>query len=227
MKYKLGIIAVGTIAAVGAYSFMAAISASAEAGSHSPKYRVIEKLGNGVEVRMYQSAIVAQVQVRGDQREALNGGFRILAGYIFGKNKRRTSMDMTSPVAAQSEKIAMTSPVVAQCHKIAMTSPVTSQSTGDSMTVSFFMPPGYSLDTLPEPQDNQIRFVELPERKLAAIGFSGSWNPQSFSKHAEALMRRLRVNNIQAVGEPFNAYYDPPFMPPFMRRNEVLVSIAD
>lgn len=214
MKSKFGIIAAGTIAAVGMYAFVSAINVSAEARSRSPKYRVIEKLADGVELRLYQSAVIAQVQVSGDQKEALTGGFRILADYIFGKNTQRTSLDMTSPVVAQPENITMTSPV-------------TSQSTGNTMTVSFFMPPGYSLHTLPEPEDSRIRFLELPERKLAAIGFSGSWNPQRFSERAEALVGRLRLDNFQPVGEPINAYYDPPFMPPFMRRNEVLISIAD
>lgn len=214
MKYKLAFMAAGTIAAVGVYAFMSATSVSAEARRHSPKYHVIEKLADGVEVRLYQSAIIAQVQVNGDQKEALNRGFKILAGYIFGKNTRRMSLDMTSPVVAHPEKLDMTSPV-------------TSQSTGNTMTVSFFMPPGYSLHTLPEPEDKRIRLLELPERKLAAITFSGSWNPRSFTEHAEALVARLRLNNLQPIGEPFDAYYDPPFMPPFMRRNEVLISIAD
>lgn len=214
MKYKFAVLAAGTIAAAGVYAFMSAIHVSAEAGSHSPEYRVIKKLADGIEVRLYQRVIIAQVQVYGDQKEALNAGFRILAGYIFGKNTPRKSLAMTSPVLAQPEKIQMTSPV-------------TSQATGNTMTVSFFMPPGYSLDSLPEPEDSRIRFLELPERKLAAIGFSGSWNPQRFSVHAEDLVCRLRLNNFQPVGDPINAYYDPPFMPPFMRRNEVLISIAD
>lgn len=214
MKYKFGVIAGGAIAAVGVYAFISAIKASAEARSRSPKYSVIETLGDNVEVRLYQSALIAQVQVTGNQRDALNEGFRILAAYIFGKNTRKMSLSMTSPVVAQPEKIPMTSPV-------------TCQSTGNTMTVSFFMPPGYSLQTLPEAEDSRIHFFELPERKLAAIGFSGSWNPQNFSKHAEALVGRLRLSNLQPAGEPFNAYYNPPFMPPFMRRNEVLILIAD
>lgn len=214
MKYNLGVIAAGTIAAVGAYAFVSAINASAEALSHSTKYSVIRTLGEGVELRLYETAIIAQVQVAGDQRDALNEGFRILAAYIFGKNSRKTSLSMTSPAVAQSEKIQMTSPV-------------TSQSIGNTMTVSFFMPPGYSLKSLPEPEDRRIRFSEIPERKLAAISFSGSWNSQAFSKHAEALVERLQLSNLKPSGAPVNAYYNPPFMPPFMRRNEVLISIAD
>ncbi len=214
MKYKFGVIAVGSIAAIGVYAFVSAIHASAEARRYSPRYSVMKTLEDGVEVRLYQRAIIAQVEVTGDQRDALNEGFRMLAAYIFGKNTKRMRLSMTSPVVAQPEKIPMTSPV-------------TSQSTGNITTVSFFMPPGSSLQTLPEPEDSRIRCFEVPERKLAAIGFSGSWNPQSFSKHAEALVRRIGLSNLQSVGEPFNAYYDPPFMPPFMRRNEVLISIAD
>jgi hypothetical protein len=203
-------VAVVTIAvALGVYYLM-----SSGNTKHSPSYTVLKKLGDGVEVRHYQSAIVAQVQITGNPRDALNEGFRVLAGYIFGKNTRTKSLSGTSRVLAQPEKIKMTSPV-------------TAQSTGNTTTVSFFMPRGYSLQTLPEPEDSRIHFFQIPERNLAAIGFSGFWNPQSFSKHAQSLLERLRLSNLQTVGEPFNAYYDPPFVPPFMRRNEVLISIAD
>jgi effector-binding domain-containing protein len=214
MNYKFGVIAAGTIAAVGVFGLVFAIKESAEALGEGPKYRVIKTLGKGVEVRLYQSATTAQVTVKGDKRDALNEGFKILAAYIFGKNARKTSLKMTSPVVASSEKLKMTSPV-------------TSESTGNTMIVSFFMPHGYSLDTLPEPQDSRIHFLHLPERKLAAIRFSGAWNPHTFSEHAEALVVQMRISHLEPIGEPYYAYYDPPFMPPFMRRNEVLISIAD
>ena len=51
------------------------------------------------EVRDYASLVVAEVTVSGDQKEAASRGFRLLAGYIFGGNKRRQSIAMTAPVA--------------------------------------------------------------------------------------------------------------------------------
>ena len=81
------------------------------------------------EIRDYPSLVVAEVTVSGDQKEAANKGFRLLAGYIFGGNKRRQSIAMTSPVAQ-----AQTS------EKIAMTAPVTQIQGGDKWVVRFTMP---------------------------------------------------------------------------------------
>ena len=41
------------------------------------------------EIRDYQAAVAAEVTVTGDQHDAANKGFRLLAGYIFGGNTRR------------------------------------------------------------------------------------------------------------------------------------------
>ena len=47
------------------------------------------------EVRDYQ-AVVAANDVTGDQRAAARKGFRLLAGYIFGGNRRHQSIAMTA-----------------------------------------------------------------------------------------------------------------------------------
>ncbi len=52
-------------------------------GLEEPKYSVVEKR-EGYEIREYRSYIVAEVEVEGDMKIALNAGFRQLAGYIFG-----------------------------------------------------------------------------------------------------------------------------------------------
>jgi len=212
IRYTVFFVGVMVTSAV-CYS-VAARAARASDKGQSPKYTVVSPMTNGVEIRQYPSSVVAQVEVSGDEREALNEGFRILAGYIFGKNIGRKSIDMTAPVVAHPEKIKMTTPV-------------TSRSMDNTMTVSFFMPDGYSLSSLPEPQDSRIHFVQLPARKLAAIRFSGSWNPVAFAKHAEELVKRLRLSNLEPDGEPYYAYYNPPFTPPILRRNEVLVPMSD
>ncbi|MEO8461020.1 MAG: heme-binding protein, partial [Dokdonella sp.] len=77
-----------------------------------PAFKTVLKDGN-FEVRDYPALVVAEVTVSGEQKEAASRGFRLLAGYIFGGNKRRQSIAMTAPVAQEptSEKIAMTAPV--------------------------------------------------------------------------------------------------------------------
>lgn len=65
-----------------------------------PKYAVSFHEG-AYEVRDYQAAFTAEVSVTGDQRAVARKGFRLLAGYIFGGNKRRQSIAMTAPVAQE------------------------------------------------------------------------------------------------------------------------------
>ena len=52
-------------------------------GIEEPRYTVVAER-EGYQIREYASYIVAEVEVEGDMRTALNSGFRQLAGYIFG-----------------------------------------------------------------------------------------------------------------------------------------------
>ena len=115
-----------------------------------PAYKAVLKEGS-FEVRDYPPLVVAEVTVSGDQKEAASKGFRLLAGYIFGGNTRRQSIAMTAPVAQ-----AQTS------EKIAMTAPVTQIQNANAWVVRFTMPKGYSLDTLPQPNDPQVKLRALP-----------------------------------------------------------------
>lgn len=99
--------------------FMGVVVVSAEEtnpkykGYEMPRYSVIERNGN-IEVRNYKEALIAEVEVVGDRDKAINEGFRILAGYIFGNNLSKEKISMTTPVSQSkiNEKIAMTTPVV-------------------------------------------------------------------------------------------------------------------
>ena len=75
------------------------------------RYTVVEQVDD-FELRMYEPGIVAETLVEGDFSEVGSEGFRRLAGYIFGKNRKQQDIDMTAPVSQESaaEKIAMTAP---------------------------------------------------------------------------------------------------------------------
>ena len=62
-----------------------------------PNYTVIEQ-AEDFELRQYEPYIVAETLVEGDFSDVGNEGFRRLAGYIFGKNRKEESIDMTAPV---------------------------------------------------------------------------------------------------------------------------------
>ena len=65
-----------------------------------------------IEIRNYPPVIVAETEVAGERDKAISGGFRTIAGYIFGNNLSSQKVAMTAPVTQQpSEKIAMTAPV--------------------------------------------------------------------------------------------------------------------
>ena len=88
------------------------------------RYKVVQKLDE-VEIRAYESAVFSSVKMsKATYEETASGGFRILAGYIFGGNET-------------GEKIAMTSPVVMEM--------------GDSMKMSFMVPSDKDMDGLPKP----------------------------------------------------------------------------
>ena len=173
--------------------------------------RSVEADGNDIEIRSYAPMIIAETVVEADTLgDASSEGFRRLAGYIFGGNRTRESMDMTAPV--QSEKMDMTAPV---------------GTIGEAgrYTISFVMPSKYTMETLPIPNDPRVQTRQVPARKIAALVFSGFWSASNFSRRTEALKAYLKAEAIEAVGEPQVARYNMPLTPWFLRRNEVLVEI--
>jgi len=178
-----------------------------------PSYRVVERR-EAFELREYAPYLVAETVVGGSREEAGNAGFRILAGYIFGKNRGE-------------KKIAMTAPITqAEPAKIAMTAPVTQAGQEGRWIIQFMMPSTYTLETLPEPLDPAVSFRVVPVRRVAAHTYSGTWSTSRYEEHLATLRAALAVAGLTAVGEPTWARYDPPFMPWFLRTNEILVELA-
>jgi hypothetical protein len=181
----------------------------------TPKFKLLEKL-DGVEVREYPAFVVAETEVEGEQSEVGNEAFSRLAGYIFGKNQG-------------AKKIAMTAPVTqapAEGTRIAMTAPVTQQAAGAKRWhVQFMMPAEWSLETLPEPVDSRVQLRVVPPRKVAALRYSGTWSQANYREHLEKLQASLGSHGLVARGEPVWARYDPPWVPWFLRTNEILVEL--
>lgn len=192
----------------------------------TPVYTVLEKRGE-YEVREYESYITAQVEVSGSHEEALNEGFRILAGYIFGGNTGQASLEMTAPVTeGTAETLAMTAPVtVKEGVKLAMTAPVTEGEGAMGRVVSFVMPAEYTLETLPKPNDARIMFVQQPARKVAALRFSWFRNGSRVQKKQEELLSLLARDGVVLAGNPEYAGYNAPLTAPWMTRNEILIEI--
>jgi hypothetical protein len=204
------------VALIVIWSLVGYFTSSAE----QAKYSVLKK-ADGYEIRNYPAHIVAQTVVEGTSvnGDAFNKGFKIIAGYIFGGNVKKESIAMTAPVVAQqgSQKEAS--------EKIAMTAPVTASVSGSSQVVSFVMPSGYTLATLPTPNDSRIKLVEVPEQKMAALTFSWYRTDSRFEKMKDQLFVDLARDNVTIVGTPIFAGYNPPWTPPWMNRNEIMVQV--
>ena len=167
------------------------------------------------EVRDYPALVVAEVTVSGDQKEAASRGFRLLAGYIFGGNKRRQSIAMTAPVAQ-----APTS------EKIAMTAPVTQTQNAGEWVVRFTMPSAYSMETLPEPNDPKVHLRAVPPARFAVLQFSGLARKDDVAAKTAELEKLAATHHLRAIGPASLAQYDPPWTLWFMRRNEVMIPVG-
>ena len=104
------------------YGFVASLFAAVVSifgvnmGTEQPRYDVLERIGDNVEIRQYGPRAAAETIVdRSKSDNARGDAFRLIAGYIFGANKTSEKVAMTSPVEINSPgtKIAMTSPVFA------------------------------------------------------------------------------------------------------------------
>ena len=178
-----------------------------------PGYAVVEKSGD-FELRMYEPFIVAETVVDGTFDDVGSEAFDRLGGYIFGNNRSRTSIDMTAPVTQTpaSERIAMTAPV--------------SQTQRDGeWRVTFTMPAGYTMQTLPEPIDTRVLLKQQPGRLVAAIRYSGTWARERYQAHERQLASMIAERGLRPVGDPIFARYNSPFSLWFLRRNEVLIPV--
>jgi hypothetical protein len=179
------------------------------------KYTVIEK-EDDFEIRQYDSQIVAETYVEGDLEDAGSKGFRRLYGYISGDNQKKQSISMTAPVGQE-----------AGSEKIAMTAPVGQERKDNRWRITFLMPAEYTMETLPVPTDSRVKLVQDPGRLMAAVKYSGTWSEEGYEENKTLLEEYIQKRGLTAAGDPVWARYDPPFMPWFLRRNEVLIPIEN
>jgi hypothetical protein len=150
----------------------------------------------GYQVREYETYILSEVDVTGDLSDAVTKGFRIPAGYIFGNNVKRESIPMTNPVSVAT-------------------------GTG-TPTVSFVVPSKYGLDTLPAPVDQRVRFTVVPSHQATVLAFSGYAGMKRVSKETIRFRALLDRDGVDLDSEISLAQYDPPWSPPFLRKNELI-----
>jgi hypothetical protein len=154
------------------------------------------------ELRRYPAHVTADVEIIGSFESAGTSGFRPLIGYI------------------SSGGVAMTAPVLQQPRD-----EVADATSAGVYQVSFVMPAGRDVASLPVPSDSRVVLREVPEHTAAVSRFSGRWTADSFRRHASALRADVQAAGWEPDGSMRWARFDPPWTPWFMRHNEVVLPV--
>ena len=173
-------------------------------------HKVLKEEGN-IQIREYKSAVKAVVDIKASRSDATGKAFRVLFNFIRGNNISSKEISMTTPVSqTSSQEISMTTPVSQE------------KSSEGSWSVAFYMPNKMSFEETPKPKDKRISIEKVPARKMIAIKFSGRSTDSNIYEHEKELKEYIKKNEIKTVGDPIYAFYSAPFIPWFMRRNEVI-----
>ena len=148
------------------------------------------------ELRRYDPMVVVTSR---DSDLAGGNGFNRLFNYISGNNQDSRQISMTSPVIDTLE--------------------------GQQSTTSFVMPRQLSMKDVPRPNDPALSPREIQGRQVAAIRFSGTVSARALNEKIDELNEWLSKKKLRPVGAMELARYNPPYVPPFARRNEILVEV--
>ncbi len=160
--------------------------------SDQPKYDVIKRQ-ESFEIRHYQSFMMIEAT---DRNLESYQGFRLAFDFIQGNNER-------------GQKIAMTVPVVNQLNDNGV------------QTTAFVMPLKMTYDDVPQPLNDNLQKVIMPERLCAVIRFSSNPKMSEIRDFEKNLRSWIDQEGYRIVGVLQLARYNPPFIPGFLKRNEL------
>ncbi len=159
------------------------------------RYQTIRK-EDAIEIRDYEPMTIA-ISSESDIRGM--EGFNELFQYISGNNMDRQKISMTAPVLN----------TLGEAH----------------LTTAFVMPDDIGVTVFPKPLHPGIQLKNISKRRVAAIIFSGSISRDIIDQNQKKLSDWLRKEKLNTYGSYELARYNPPFIPGFLKRNELLVEI--
>ncbi len=165
------------------------------AGYESAGYQVVRASGKFA-VRDYPAMALVETPMAASG-SADNGSFMRLFRFIGGSNQAR--------------------------QKIAMTTPVFMSGSGTNATMAFVMPAKLTAGEVPRPADQQVRVREFEPGRFAVLRFSGGRNPANEAAALERLRNWMQAEGLKELSPPIYGYFDPPWILPFLRRNEVML----
>ncbi|KAA0043880.1 heme-binding-like protein [Cucumis melo var. makuwa] len=187
------------------------------------KFKVLSRRDE-YEIREVEPYFIAETTMPGKSGFDFGGAsqsFNVLAAYLFGKNKAREKMEMTTPV--------LTSQYKSDGEKMDMTTPVITKNVDgkDQWKMSFVIPSKYG-QNIPVPQDTSVRIQEVPRKILAVVAFSGFVTDDEIKRRESRLRDALKNDKefqVKAGSFVEVAQYNPPFTLPFQRRNEIALEV--
>lgn len=194
----------------------------------TPSYNVITSDTNSnIEIRKYLPFTVVTTVMDDTSPD----GFNLLAKYIFGGNKIKETMKMTTPVITSKLSNAATD--------------IDSKRSSSKKVMSFIMPVKYwdsNVDHAPSPlpldnikvESNGGTFL-TKSPTLAVIYFGGYATEKQIAKKTSELISyvnnskewALAVDNGHEAAEPFLMQYNDPFQPGWKRRNEIAFNVIE
>lgn len=126
-----------------------------------------------------------------------NQGFGVLFDYISGSNSKRQKIRMTVPVLTDVES---------------------------RNYIAFTMPKAVQADA-PEPMNPDVQIVPIPAKTYLAMHFKGSIRQARGA--VAALQDHAKKASLKLIGEPVLLRYQGPFMPNFLKDNDVMMEISE
>lgn len=170
-----------------------------------PNYKVIlEK--DIFAIRDYTSVMAVETEVFSSRREAAGDAFRRLFRYISGENEDNLEISMTSPVAQTLANQNDDDPA-------------------ERWMVRFFLPRNMAEENIPLPSEKGVTVSKLKAQRFASVSFRGSQSDKKIEENTAKLEAFIAQNGYEVSGRPIYAFYDPPFIPWFLRDNEILLPV--
>ncbi|MBC7743033.1 MAG: heme-binding protein [Bdellovibrionaceae bacterium] len=164
-----------------------------------PEYMLKESEGNN-EVREYFPHVLARIPLHGHDSKSVEHAFAELSDYIFGKNSLKKQMAMVLPVIQEKR--------------------------GSQDYLCFILPPAFTAVSAPQPDNQNIEFETRSGEVVAAIEYSGVNTPEKIEEKKYELLKWLSEETAyEPCSEIRTAQYDPPMTIPFMRKNEIIITV--
>jgi hypothetical protein len=198
-------------------------------GVREPAYKVVMKK-EGYEVRKIQSYLTAHVDMIGSYDKTINEGFKILYAYISGNNHSRACMTMKLPMlhemCQKGQSISMMAPVIIDASEKAAS--IRGSGAGpESYRITFVLPHGYSLATVPQPRDKRIMLEEEQAKTVAVYPFRWYPTKERVEKQKVLFVAMLKRDKLCVRSAISLARYNPPFVLPLFMRNELMVAVEE